>query len=57
MLTNVVKLWHILMMWFLWEKDYKILKNLHLSSCKQIRWDNKYMKKDKICDSIMKALQ
>jgi len=46
------------MMWFLWEKDYKILKkNLHHWSSKQIRWDNKYMKKDKVYDSIMKALQ
>jgi len=44
-LTNVVKLWHILMMWFLWEKDYNILKkNLHHSSCKQISWDNEYVK-------------
>ena len=45
MLTNMVKLCHIMMMWFLWEKDYNILKkNLHHSSHKQRRWDNKCMK-------------
>ena len=29
LLTNVVKLWHMLMLWFLWEEEYRILKYLH----------------------------
>ena len=43
-LTNLLKLWHMLMIWLLWEDDYKMLKYLHHWSNKKIRWDYKFKK-------------
>ena len=55
-LTNAVKLWHTLIMWLLWEEYYTMSKKyLHHWSNKQIRWIQN-LKKDKIYNSIMKAL-
>ena len=37
-LTNVVKLWHMLLMCLLWEEYYRILKYLHHWLDRHVRW-------------------